>query len=157
MRILARKEDFTIALPEGSKEPEDLISKFLENYSETTTFKIDLIRVTDGSTFKLGDFSFTAYSVLHKGSTLAGLGKPLPALGYSIEYNGQRVAFTGDTDYCDNLEELVKGADLNEKNLGHEGVHLTVPEAMKAAKLAKEYRLIHFTKRSIKHFEENYV
>jgi ribonuclease Z len=164
MRILARKEDFTIALPEGSKEPEDLISKFLENYSETTTFNINLIRIKDASIFKVGDFTFTAYSMLHKGSTLAGLGKPLPALGYSVEYKGQRIAFTGDTDYCENLEKLVRGADLalieatwgNEKNLGHEGVHLTVPEAMKAGKLAKEYRLIHFTKRSKKYFDENY-
>lgn len=164
MRILARKEDFTIALPEGSKEPEDLISKFLENYRDTMTFKVNLIRVTDGSTFKIGGFAFTAYSMLHKGSTLAGLGELLPALGYSIEYKGQRIVFTGDTDYCENLEELVKGADIalieatwgSEKNLGHEGVHLTVPEAMKAGKLAKEFRVIHFTKRSRKYFEENY-
>lgn len=164
MRILARKEDFVIAIPEGSREPEDLISKFLENYRETMTFKIDIKRVEDGSTFKIGGFAFTAHSMLHRGSTLAALGDPIPALGYSIEYNGQRIAFTGDTDYCENLEELVRGADLaiieatwgEEKNLGHEGVHLTVPEAMKAGKLAKEYRIIHFTKRSKKYFDENY-
>lgn len=47
-----------------------------------------------------------------------------PALGFSVEYRGKRVVFSGDTRKCQNLVNASKGADM----LISEAVHLGMME-----------------------------
>jgi ribonuclease BN (tRNA processing enzyme) len=58
--------------------------------------------VLDGATFVVGPFTITPYAVNH----------PVEAYGYRVEADGVALAFTGDTDVCDNLTPLLRGADL---------------------------------------------
>ena len=50
----------------------------------------------------VGPFTVTPYAVNH----------PVEAYGYRVEADGAVLAFTGDTDDCDNLTPLLRGADL---------------------------------------------
>ncbi len=50
----------------------------------------------------VGPFTVTAYAVSH----------PVPAFGFRVEADGAVLAYTGDTDTCDNLGPLMTGADL---------------------------------------------
>lgn len=162
-RIIARKDDFIIAIPKGSKEPEVIISKFIESYPETIPYEIKTFGVEDGTELNIGGFKIRAYGMVHRGSTRLGLGDKLPAVGYSIEYNGQRITYSGDTGYCENLEKLTKGADfaLVEASWpegpppGHEEVHLSVEEARRAGSLAKAYKIIHLTSKSEAYLKEH--
>jgi len=58
--------------------------------------------VTDAVPLTVGPFTVTPYAVNH----------PVEAYGYRVEAGGAVLAFTGDTDDCDNLSPLLTGADL---------------------------------------------
>lgn len=58
--------------------------------------------VEDGVPLVVGPFTVTPYAVNH----------PVEAYGYRVEADGEVLAFTGDTDACDNLTPLLRGADL---------------------------------------------
>ena len=58
--------------------------------------------VVDAVPFTVGPFTITPYAVNH----------PVEAYGYRVEADGAVLAFTGDTDDCDNLTPLLHGADL---------------------------------------------
>lgn len=58
--------------------------------------------VADAAPFVVGPFTITPYAVNH----------PVEAYGYRVEADGAALAFTGDTDVCDNLVPLLRGADL---------------------------------------------
>lgn len=51
---------------------------------------------------RIGPFTLTPYAVNH----------PVEAYGYRVEADGAVLAYTGDTDDCDNLTPLLRGADL---------------------------------------------
>ncbi len=77
-----------------------------------------------------GPFTVTAYAVNH----------PVPAFGFRVEADGAVLAYTGDTDTCDNLTPLMTGADLvladsafvdGRDRLG--GIHLSGSRAARAA------------------------
>ena len=58
--------------------------------------------VTHAVPLTVGPFTVTPYAVNH----------PVEAYGYRVEAGGAVLAFTGDTDECDNLTPLLRGADL---------------------------------------------
>lgn len=58
--------------------------------------------VADAVPLTVGPFTLTPYAVNH----------PVEAFGYRVEAGGAVLAFTGDTDDCDNLTPLLHGADL---------------------------------------------
>ena len=62
----------------------------------------DFVDVRDAVTFTVGPFTITPYAVAH----------PVEAYGYRVEADGAVLAFTGDTDECDNLTPLLRAADL---------------------------------------------
>lgn len=162
LRMIARSEELLVVMPKGSKEPDDVISLFLECYSGLIPYGIKVMRANDNSDIQIGGFKVKAYSMVHRGSTRSGLGDYLPALGYSVEYQGQKIAFSGDTAYCDNLKKLVEGADFalveatwgKEKFVGHEDVHLSVDEAIEVGRTAKSFKIIHLTKKSKEYLEK---
>ena len=58
--------------------------------------------VADAVPLTIGPFTVTPYAVNH----------PVEAYGYRVEADGVVLAFTGDTDVCDNLTPLLRDADL---------------------------------------------
>ncbi len=78
----------------------------------------------------VGPFTVTPYAVNH----------PVPAFGFRVEADGAVLAYTGDTDSCDNLAPLMAGAGLvladsafvdGRDHLG--GIHLSGSRAARAA------------------------
>lgn len=79
---------------------------------------------------EVGPLHITPYAVHH----------PIEAFGFRVEADGAVLAYTGDTDSCDNLEPLMAGADLVLADSafvdGREdisGIHLSGSRAAQAA------------------------
>jgi L-ascorbate metabolism protein UlaG (beta-lactamase superfamily) len=105
----------------------------------------------DGDETKLDRWTLRAYAVEHRGSTAAGVGESIPALGYRVGLGEVVVAFSGDTGPGENLRKLCEGADLalieatwgdRERRLNPR-VHLSRAEAEGYGRLAKRFGLIH--------------
>lgn len=62
----------------------------------------DFHDVVDREPIVVGPFRLTPVLVEH----------PVEAYGYRVEANGRTLVYTGDTDACDQLGELMTGADL---------------------------------------------
>jgi ribonuclease BN (tRNA processing enzyme) len=58
--------------------------------------------LSDATPFQVGPFTITPYRVNH----------PVEAYGLRVEADSAVLAYTGDTDICDNLSPLCTGADL---------------------------------------------
>lgn len=75
---------------------------------ETYATEFDFRTAVPGQSVQVGPMTITPYTALH----------PVEAYGYRIEgpsEDGQRtvsIAFTGDTDLCDGIEEMSDGVDL---------------------------------------------
>lgn len=87
--------------------------------------------LSDGSRFTIGPFAIETRAVLH----------PVEAYGFRIVAGGATLAYSGDTDECEALDELARGADLFLCEAGYiegrddrfTGVHLTGRRAGEAA------------------------
>jgi ribonuclease BN (tRNA processing enzyme) len=92
--------------------------------------QFDISVVSDAVPLTVGPFTVTPYAVNH----------PVEAYGYRVEAGGAVLAYTGDTDTCDNLTPLLRGADLALVDSafvdGREtvtGIHLSGSRAAQAA------------------------
>ena len=95
--------------------------------------QFDISTVSDAVPLTIGPFTVTPYAVNH----------PVEAYGYRVEADGAVLAFTGDTDTCDNLTPLLCGADLALVDCAFvdgrdtvAGIHLSGSRAAAAAVLA---------------------
>ncbi len=86
--------------PAGTDERVALMYHGLEPGGMEAQFAFGVI--TDAVPLTVGPFTVTPYAVNH----------PVEAYGYRVEADGAVLAFTGDTDDCDNLTPLLRGADL---------------------------------------------
>jgi len=86
--------------PTGTAERVSLMYHGLEPGGMEAQFAFD--DVADAVPFTVGPFTVTPYAVNH----------PVEAYGYRVEAAGAVLAFTGDTDDCENLTPLLHGADL---------------------------------------------
>ena len=86
--------------PTGTAQRVSLMYHGLEPGGMEAEF--DFGTVADAVPFTVGPFTVTPYAVNH----------PVEAYGYRVEAGGSVLAFTGDTDDCDNLTPLLRGADL---------------------------------------------
>lgn len=64
--------------------------------------QFDVRVVVDSEPLVIGPFTVTPYAMNH----------PVEAYGYRVEAGGAVLAYTGDTDDCDNLTPLLRDADL---------------------------------------------
>lgn len=79
--------------------------------------------LSDGATFHIGPLAIEARAVLH----------PVESYGFRLTADGATLAYSGDTDACEALDELAAGADLFLCEAGYvegrddrfSGVHLT--------------------------------
>ncbi|MDN5766322.1 MAG: MBL fold metallo-hydrolase [Humibacillus sp.] len=90
----------------------------------------DFHDVTDRETIVVGPFRITPVLVEHT----------VEAYGYRVEANGRTLVYTGDTDACDQLVELMTGADLVLADSAFvdgrddvRGIHLSGSRAARAA------------------------
>ena len=86
--------------PEGTPERLALMYHGLEDGGMQAQYAFAV--VADAVPFTVGPFTVTPYAVNH----------PVEAYGYRVEADGAVLAFTGDTDECDNLVPLLADADL---------------------------------------------
>ncbi len=153
LRMIGRTKDLLIITPTSRVEIDKMVNGFLSVYSDTMPFRISMKGLSDRENMIIDGMNVQAFSVIHRGSTtVAGIGKRLPASGYSISYNKQRIVISGDTGKCQSLINFVKNADLaileatlKLKNQAKSQVHLSVEEAIEIGKTAKEFVLIHQT------------
>ncbi|MCS7385868.1 MAG: ribonuclease Z [archaeon GB-1867-005] len=150
MHVYGRVEPLTILTPKPSLVARHFIETLMEFRGGKLAYSIKLVEVEDQEELQLGPLRVKAFKVLHRGSTKTEpIGPPIPAMGYTINYKGLRVVYSGDTGICNNLMEEVRGADLAileatwTEGKGIPGIHLSVDEAAKLGETAKDYILIH--------------
>ena len=94
--------------------------------------------LSDGLRCTVGPFEVTARAVEH----------PAEAYGFRVEAAGRVLAYSGDTDACDGLQQFAVGADVLLAEAGFaedvpvRGVHLTGGRAGEAAAAAGARRLL---------------
>ncbi len=114
--------------PEGTLERLEVMYHGLDDGGMAREYDVHTVR--HGVSVRVGPFTVTPYSVVH----------PVEAFGYRVEADGAVLAFTGDTDDCPNLDELMAGADLVLVDSAFvdgrdepRGIHLTGSRAAAAA------------------------
>lgn len=107
---------------------------------EDLTTAFDFLDLVDRTSFTVGPLTITPFAVNH----------PVEAFGLRVEAGGVVLAYTGDTDSCDALVELERGADLvltdsafvDGRDDDLKGVHLSGSRAARAAVSAGAKRLM---------------
>ena len=151
LRMIGRTSDLFLITPRSCSEAKNLVEGFMAVYGNAMSFGVILKELSDEEKITIGKMKVQAFRVIHRGSTkIYGVGKRVPAVGYSISYNKQRIVISGDTGMCQFLKEFVKGADLaileataKEKTAKNFEVHLSIEEAREIGKTAKKFILIH--------------
>ena len=151
LRMIGRTSDLFLITPRSCSEVKNLFEGFMAVYGGTVPFRVIVKELLNEEKTMIGKMEIHAFSVIHKGSTnVYGVGKRIPASGYSISYNKQRIVISGDTGMCQSLKKFGRGADLaileataKEKTAKNSEVHLSIEEATEIGKTAKEFILIH--------------
>jgi len=144
LRMINRTKELPLLFPSGVTEIEGIIRTFKESYVDSIPFEIKC----HNSEMILGKVKITPFPVQHRGSIIGGEELPsIPAVGYIIEKEKERILYTGDTGYFDGLEAIINNVDFaliegtyEEKQTPF---HLSVIEAEKLGKIAKNYKIIH--------------
>lgn len=127
-----------IYAPHGAEER--LTRAYAVDKPENLSTAYEFIDLYDRGTFGVGPMTFTTYAVNH----------PVEAYGIRVEGDSAILAYTGDTDTCDALLDLERGADLvlsdaafvDGRDDAMKGVHLSGSRAARAAKDAGAKRLM---------------
>lgn len=150
MRMIGQVNPVHIYYPKNSSEIRGLLEVFLSIYKETISYQLQIETLANNDTTSLNEsIRVIAYSMHHYGSTLKyGKLKEIPALGYAIFHNSEKIAYTGDTGMNKNLIPLLQNSShayIEATNLGEEksSYHLNIKEAKELGKLAKNFTLIH--------------
>jgi ribonuclease BN (tRNA processing enzyme) len=123
--------------------PTDTLVRLSQAYGEDGVGKMEHVYEVstwaEGEPVPVGPFAVTARRVEH----------PVEAYGLRIEHAGRVLAYSGDTDACDALLELARGADVllaeasfQEGRDDVRGVHLTGRRAGEAATAAGARSLV---------------
>ncbi|MGC1122785.1 MAG: MBL fold metallo-hydrolase [Candidatus Methanofastidiosia archaeon] len=161
LRMIGHTTPLNIFHP-GACEVDAVITGFKTCYQDTIPYPMIITIVEDRKPYILSNVVIQPFFVVHAGSTAQGVLSPIPAVGYRITFKDKTVAVTGDSAYCNSLEELVKGADqafieatwtkrrkemLTKKYGDIEKdmlkVHLSEEQAHHLGNFAREYTIIH--------------
>lgn len=149
--MIGRTSDLLLITPRSCREVRNIVEGFLDIYAEKMPFQIIVKELSNREKIDIKGMMVQAFSVIHRGLTeVYGVGKRVPAFGYSISYKEQRIVISGDTGMCRSLTRFARGADLaileatvKERAAKYSQVHLSVEEATKIGKTAKKFILIH--------------
>lgn len=159
LRMLARNEPLIIAGPPDCTELWAILDTFEACYPDSLPYPIIRQPLSPHEPSTVGSITLEAYPVRHAGSRADGtILPPIPAYGYRITAGRDDIAITGDSGLCEELEALVKDADLavieatfgteydvDDRFLRH--VHLSVELAHQLGQTARDYVLVHRGKR----------
>lgn len=145
-RMLNRKGELTVVCPKNVVEIQGIIQTFRESYADSIPYQLNVMEVD--SEVILNEITITPFPVQHRGSIIGGGELPdIPTLGYIISKKGEKVVYTGDTGYFEELKTYISNADLailegTNKEKGST-FHLSIPQAEELGKLAKNHLIIH--------------
>lgn len=114
--------------PEGTLD--HMVQMYFDSDPDEMAQQFEVAVSADTAAVRVGPMTVTPYAVDH----------PVAAFGYRVECDGRTLAFTGDTDTCDNLGPLMAQADLVLADSAFvdgrdetRGIHLTGSRAAQAA------------------------
>jgi len=148
LRMIGHTRPLEVLAPYPATEIEAFIALRMRTAPDGLPFALNLREAKTGAAQTVGAFSVTPFPAYHRGSTAAGIGELLPAVGYRIAGGEECVVFSGDTGISDDLRRAVHGADLavleaTEQGAGQPEVHLSVAEAQEVGRTAKAFLLVH--------------
>ncbi len=146
LRMINRNRQLQLVFPSGITEIEGIIRTFQESYTTSIPYELKIQKIKQD--VQIDQISISAFPVQHRGSIIGEKELPnIPAVGYILEKQGERVLYTGDTGYFESLREIIADVDFaliegtyNEKKTPF---HLSIPEAEELGKLAKNYKIVH--------------
>lgn len=163
LHLMGRRSDFKIMYPLDAKPIKMLANHFLETLWEPCPFQIDFVEFDEGRRYEVEGHVIETIPVVHRYSRPGAVGDRVPAMAYSIEYEGERVAYSGDTGGADELEPFLSDAYLAIVEAtfvsvpeGHEEVHLNLETSRKLGEKARDHWLVHFTSSSWAEYMKNY-
>ncbi|MCF8011115.1 MAG: MBL fold metallo-hydrolase [Clostridiales bacterium] len=101
-----RDTPLTIAGPKGTQQRlnEAMEVLFPGSSQKQKNYSLDVIEIEPGSFSVLNGINTSAYQVTHSSGA--------PSLAYKLEYQGKVIAYTGDTEWNDNIITAADGTDL---------------------------------------------
>lgn len=102
-----RSEDLTIVGPPGVEQRlTQLVELGYPSLNEKPHgYRLRYVEVEDGAEGEVNGVRYAATEVEHGGEALR-------AFGFRIEAGGRSLAYTGDTNYCDQLVDLARGVEV---------------------------------------------
>lgn len=149
LSVMKKKSALNIYYPKGCKEIESIYKAFQKVYGKELSYRINLKPIKDSKSFKRDFVVIKPFKVNHR--ELSDDGKtssPVPSLGFKFIYDEKSICYGGDTAYCESLVKNAKDSDLaiieaGAKDEKKSALHMTIQQATKIGKTAKDYFLVH--------------
>lgn len=149
LSVLRRKLPLSIYFPKGCIEIENIYQAFHKVYGKELSYQITLKPIEQTKPFTRNSVRIKPFKVNHRELSPDGkASEEVPSLGYKFFYDTKSICYGGDTAYCENLVKMAKGSDLAIIEAGaydesSSDLHMTIEQASKIGKTAKEYFLVH--------------
>ena len=145
LRMINRTKELLLVYPHGVVEIEGIVRTFRDSYAGSMPYEIKTLEANNAN---IKQITVTSFPVQHRGSIIGKEELPeIPAVGYILEKEDEKILFTGDTGHFPELEEIIKGVDFALIEGTHKDkktpFHLSISEAKQLGKLAKSYKIIH--------------
>lgn len=149
MRVMNKKTTLTIHYPNLCVEIDSIYHAFNNVYAKSLPYEIKLNKIKVVKRYQTKGVIVKPFPVVHReliGNTNST--RLVPALGFKFTFNGKKICYGGDTAYCEQLVKNAKNSDLAILEAGHSNdtpndIHMSISEAEKIGKSAKEYFLVH--------------
>ena len=139
-------KNIKILAPKGCKERLKTLLKIMEVFHLNTFIDehLTFIDSENNKIVKIGDYKIKCYRMLHQ---------TLDAYGFTIEKDGVKIGFTGDSAMCNNVRKIITHSSaifIDTASLYEGNKHLSVTEVLSLAKEYPECRFIpvHLTYKS---------
>jgi ribonuclease BN (tRNA processing enzyme) len=149
LSVMKKSTPLNIYYPKGCIEIESIYKAFHSVYANELKYRISLKPIQNSRSFLKKEVKIKPFKVNHREPSDNGKTSiEVPSLGFKFEHDDKSICYGGDTAYCDNLVNMAKDSDLAIIEAGAEkneesDLHLTVEQASKIGKTAKEYFLVH--------------
>lgn len=149
LSVMRKRTPLSIYYPEGCLEIESINKAFHSVYQHELTYKINLKPIKTKRAISKNGVIIRPFKVNHREPSEDSRDHlEIPSLGFKFEHDDSSICYGGDTAYCSNLVQMSNGSDLAIIEAGAESdeendLHLTIQQASKIGKTAKEYFLVH--------------
>lgn len=154
LRFIRREAGLPVYYPKDSVELREYLSLQKKLFAENASFELVARGLKENEAVTAGSVSVRSFAAQHSGS-ISGKTEIIPAFGYTLLCGDIKIVISGDTGPSRRLIDEVGGADLAviEASMADDAVavpdtHLSVSQAARIGKLAKEFCLVHLTDES---------